>query len=349
MTEVLDERSRRILHAVIQSYIQKPEPVGSRFVTKKYSLGFSPATIRNIMADLEDLGLLSQPHTSAGRVPTDRGYRYYVNNLLGTETPREAEDVAAEFVRTFTRKLEGIKNDLSLMFSEVTDTLSSLSNYIGIALPPRAEQTRFTRIDLIKYKSESVVAILVTEERLVKSRIFGVDPRLSQDDLNRIADYLNAEFSGRTIDEIRQALTDRMQHEKVLWDNLISRAIGICEKALSFAESDIFVSGLYEAMALPDFADISRIRGLSRAIKDKHTMLRLLDRISQSEGVQVVIGEENSLSDLRQLSIVASSYSEAGRPMGVIALVGPTRMDYSMAISMVDTVARCISRTFESP
>lgn len=349
MSEVLDERSKRILHAVIQSYIQKPEPVGSRFVTKKYSFGFSPATIRNVMADLEELGLLSQPHTSAGRVPTDRGYRYYVNNLLVTETPRESDEVAAEFARTFTRKLEGVKNDLSMVFSEVTDTLSSLSNYIGIALPPKTEQARVARIDLIKYRADRVVAILVTEERLVKSRIFDVDPRLSQDDLQRIADYLNAEFSGKTIDEIRQALTERVQHEKVLWDTLISRAISICEKALCFAESDIFVSGLYEAMALPDFADISRIRSLSRAIKDKHAMLTLLDHISRAEGVQVVIGEENSVSDLKQLSIVASSYSEAGRPMGVIALIGPTRMNYSMAISMVDTVARCITRTFESP
>lgn len=299
------------------------------------------------MADLEDLGFLSQPHTSAGRVPTDKGYRYYVNSLLVTAQPGQGEDFPADFIGNLTKRLEHMRNDLSVMLSEVTETLSSLSSYVGIALPPNTEQTRFNRIDLIKYKADTVVAILLTEERVIKNRIFDVDPSLTQDDLNRVADYLNAEFSGYMIDEIRQALTERMTYEKALWDNLISRAIRICEKALAFAENDIFISGLYEAMALPDFSDISRIRGLSRAIRDKHLILNLLDRLSRCEGIQVVIGGENPLSDLKQLSIVASSYREGGRPMGVIALLGPTRMNYSMAISMVDAVARCVSKTFE--
>jgi heat-inducible transcriptional repressor len=139
---MLDDRSRQVLNAVVRSYIDRPDPVGSRFVTRKYSFGFSPATIRNIMSDLEEMGFLSQPHTSAGRVPTDKGYRYYVNSLPGTDKQENIAGVTPEFVERFSRRLDEIRNDMSAMLSEVTDTLSSLSNYVGVVLPPNLQQDR---------------------------------------------------------------------------------------------------------------------------------------------------------------------------------------------------------------
>ncbi len=344
--EILDERSRQVLFAVIESYIHKPEPVGSRFVTKKYPIGFSPATIRNIMADLEDLGLLAQPHTSAGRVPTDRGYRYYVDALLkpAAGMPHDPYDA---ILRNFAGRLDAIKNDLAVMFYDVTDVLSSMSSYVGVALPPKPEKTTFTHIDLMKYHDGHVVAILLTDEGLIRNKVIKVDPELSQEDLNRIADYLNSEYRGRTIDEMTEMLLNLMQDEKALWDQMISRAIDVCKQTFNFNEGDIYVSGLYDAMDLPDFSDISKIKELSRAIRDKHMILRLLDAFSGIEGVQVLIGAENASSELRNLSIVAASYREGSRPMGVIALIGPTRMDYPKAIFMVDTVARHISLAFD--
>jgi len=345
--EMLDERSQQILNAVIQSYINKPEPVGSRFVTKKYSFGFSSATIRNVMADLEDLGFLSQPHTSAGRVPTDKGYRFYVDALLYAEKTVDDSDAQTEFIKQFTTKLVNLRNDVSVMFSEITSTLSSLSNYVGVALPPKAENTTFNRIDLLRYKGDNVVAILLTEEGVIKNRIFNVDPKLTQYDLNRISDYLNTEYSGHTLDEVKGILLNRMKFEKILWDDLISRAIRICEQAISFSEDNIIVSGLYDVMNLPDFSDLARIKDLSRAIKEKHMILKLLDELSSTRGIQVVIGAENPINELKKLSIVASSYKEGDRPMGVIALIGPTWMNYSKAIYMVEAVAKCISSTFK--
>lgn len=363
--DMLDERTRQILFAVVESYINKPEPVGSRFVTKRYSFGFSPATIRNIMADLEETGFLSQPHTSAGRVPTDKGYRLYVNSVFDKGVGRplisgygEDKDLVVgldnalgeflcQFARNFARKLERMKNDMNRMFFEVTNTLSSMSNYISIAMPPKTEHTTLNRIDLIKYKEDRAVAILLTDEGVVRNKILKVDSKLTQEDLNRIADYLNSEYSGCTIEEIKGVLFKRIKQEKMVWDDLISKAIKIYEQAISFAGEDIFISGLYDVMNLPDFSDISRLKEIAGAIKDKHLILRFLDELLNAEGVQVLIGSENIDRQLKNLSIVASTYKEGGRPIGVIALIGPTRMHYSKAIYMVDTIAKCISKTFD--
>lgn len=345
--EPLDDRSMRVLRAVVQSYIGNPEPVGSRFVTKKYPIGFSSATIRNIMADLEELGFLRQPHTSAGRIPTDKGYRFYVDFLRNERGVRPYE-IPSGFVKQFARRLEEVKSDITMMFSEVTQTLSTVSNYIGVALPPKPEKTTFNRIDLVRYREDSVVALLVTDEGVIKNKILRVGDAISQHDLSRIADYLNTEYSGKTLDEMRTLIMERMRAEKHVCDTLISKAISICEQAISFAHDDLFVSGFYDAMDLPDFSDVVKIKALSKAIRDKHLILRLLHEISNAEGVHVLIGDENPVAELRKLSVVASTYKEGKRPMGVIALIGPTRMNYSMAISMVDAIAKCVSRTFES-
>lgn len=354
----MDERAKHVLFAVVESYINKPEPVGSRFVTKKYPIGFSPATIRNIMADLEEMGFLGQPHTSAGRIPTDKGYRFYVNCLYEKkirplpakqdteQSVYNGEDIC-EFISSFSKKLKRVKNDINTMFLEVTNTLSMMSNYVGIALLPKPENTTFNRIDLIKYKGDNIVAILVTDEGVIRNRILKVDSKLTQHDLNRISDYLNSEYSGLKLDEIRGILINRMKQEKVLWDRLISKAIKICEEAISFTGDNLFISGLHDVINLPDFSDISKIKEMARAIKDKHLILKLLDELSKSEGVQVLIGSENQFEELKNMSIVASPYKERNRPMGVIALIGPTRMNYSKAIYMVDSIAKCISKIFE--
>jgi heat-inducible transcriptional repressor len=345
--DILDDRSRRVLDAVVCSYIDRPDPVGSRFVTRKYSFGFSPATIRNIMSDLEEMGFLRQPHTSAGRVPTDKGYRFYVDSLAGKSEAGRVPEVTPEFVERFSRRLDAFKNDIYARCSEVTTTLSTLSNYVSIVLPPKAGNTTFNRIDLIKYRGDQIVALLITDEGIIRNKVLQSDPMITQDDLNRLADFLNAEFSGHTLDEISQQLLIRLKLEKSQWDKLVSKAISIYEQAMSASQEDIFVSGMYDVMNLPDFSDMSRIRELSKAIKEKHEIIKLLAELSKVDGVQVVIGNENPIDELKGLSVVTSVYKEGDRPMGIIALIGPTRMDYSKTIVMVDTIAKCVSRTFD--
>jgi len=341
--EDLSERTKKILYAIVQSYINYPDPVGSRVVTRRYSLGLSPATIRNIMADLEEMGFLIQPHTSAGRVPTDLGYRFYVNSLA-------AEDVNhsnMEILQDLYRKLEALRNNLDMLLGETTKSLSLLSHYLGVAMSPTSDLTKLKKIDLLKYTTGRIAAVLFTDEGAIKNRVLSIDQELSQKDLNRIANYLNSEFSGYSLDEIRMKLLREMSKEKVRCDTLLSRAMQICQDALSFPYGDLFVSGLSEVLDLPDFNDLRKIRELSRAIEDKHMLIKLLDKLSESEGVQVIIGSENAMDEMKRFSIVASACRQGDRPIGVVGIIGPTRMNYAKAIYIVENTVKFITDVLE--
>jgi heat-inducible transcriptional repressor len=335
---MLDERTKRVLFAVIQCSINSPGPVGSRVVTKRYSFDLSPATIRNIMSDLEDLGFLRQPHTSAGRVPTEAGYRFYVDALQ-----TEMKEVSSDLLMQLSGKLEALKRDVYSFLDEASKMLSTMSHYIGIAMSPSNSSARLSKIELIKYRGNQLAVILFTDEGIVRNKLITVDPSVQERNLQRIADCINSEFRGWTIEEIRQTIAQELTREKVLCDTLITEAMKICRDAFSSAAEDIFISGIAEMLALPDFCDIDRIKGLLKTIEDKHTIIRLLDGISASEGTQVFIGSENPLDELKQFSLVASTYRDRGRPLGAIGIIGPTRMNYVQAISVVETTAHYIT------
>ncbi|NCO82834.1 MAG: heat-inducible transcription repressor HrcA [Nitrospirae bacterium CG_4_10_14_3_um_filter_44_29] len=342
---MLDERDREVLCAIVQSYINNPDPVGSRFITKKYAFCLSPATIRNIMSDLEDMGFLRQPHTSAGRVPTDKGYRFYVDCLSSHAHQYENK----VFLNEITRELKSIKNDVDILLSETIKRLSNFSHYLGVALSPMAGSAAFNRIELLKHGSSHVVTVLFTDEGLVKNKVVDVDFDLPQRDLNRIASYLNSEFYGCTLNEIRSRIVEEMSEEKILCDTLISRSIKICREALSSPYGDIFISGFSEVLGLPDFSDVEKIKEISKAIEDKHLIIKLLDKLSESnkDEVQVIIGSENSLAGMKGFSLVAATYKEGSRRVGSVGVIGPTRMDYSKTMAMIDIAARFITKTLE--
>ncbi len=332
---MLDERSKQILCAVIQCYINEPGPVGSRVVTKKYSFGLSPATIRNIMSDLEEMGFLQQPHTSAGRVPTDSGYRFYVDTLTA-ERRHSNKDLTSELYK----KLEMLRKDINSLLDDASRMLSSLSHYIGVTMSPNADLTTLTKIELIKYRGDQLAVILFTDEGIIRNKIVSIDPEISQKDLNRIAEYINSEFAGYTLDEIRRSVLKEMTKDKVICDRLISEALKICRDVFSISPGNIYVYGLSEVLDLPDFCDINRIRELLKTIEDKHIIVKLLDNISGSEGTRVFIGSENALDEMKKFSLVVSTYREGSKPMGVIGIIGPTRMNYLKAISIVDMTAK---------
>ncbi|MCX8030922.1 MAG: heat-inducible transcriptional repressor HrcA [Thermodesulfovibrionales bacterium] len=346
--EVLDERSKKVLYSIVESYIRNPEPVGSRYVTRRYALGFSSATIRNIMADLEEIGFLSQPHTSAGRIPTDKGYRFYVDYILELQDLTYDEELE-QFFNKLNNRIEQIRQEFNIntIFTETTDAISAFTNYIGVITPPRPQSTTFKRLELIRFKADKVVAILLTNEGVIKNKIIKISPDYTQEDLNKISDYLNREFEGVTLDKIKTILNEKILNEKDQYNSLIVKTIKIYEEALSLLTQDIFISGLYDAINLPDFADISKIKELSNAIREKHLLIRLLNEFADHEGVQVIIGNENPIDELKGLSIVASTYKDKDRNMGVIAVLGPRRMDYSRTIYMIDNVAKLLSKTFD--
>ncbi|MBI4685566.1 MAG: heat-inducible transcription repressor HrcA [Nitrospirae bacterium] len=339
---MLEERDKKVLCAIVQSYINRPDPVGSGFITKSYSFSLSPATIRNIMADLVEMGFLRQPHTSAGRVPTDKGYRLYVDSLCSGES----EPDNRKFVHDLAGELESIKNDIDLLFEETTKRLSSFSHYLSAVLSPNAGVATFNKIKLLKHSGNQIVTLLFTDEGLVKNRTIDLGSEISQRDLNRIALYLNSEFYGFNLDEIRLRIMREMAEEKIVCDRLISRALRICKEAVAFPYDNIFISGFSEVLRLPEFSDVERIKDISRAIEDKHLIVKLLDSLLESgnTSVQVLIGSENSVSEMKQFSMVAAIYKKGDKPVGSVGIIGPTRMDYSKAICMVDLTALFLSR-----
>ena len=336
---MLDERSKKILQAVIQCYINTPGPVGSRVVSKKFHFGFSPATIRNIMSDLEEMGYLSQPHTSAGRVPTDSGYRFYVDSLSA-----EKKQINNALTAELNKKFELLKKDINSFLDDASKMLSELSHYIGITMSPNTSMTTLSKIELLKYRDDQLAVILFTDEGIIKNKVVPVDPEISQKELNIIAEYINSRFKGQSLDEIKRLILKEMTRERVLCDSLISEAIRICRTAFSSAPGNIYISGLSEVLRLPEFCDINRIRELLQTLEAKHIIVNLLDNIADSEGTQVIIGAENLLDEMKPFSLVAATYKEGNRPIGTVAIIGPKRMNYQEAISIVDSTARFITK-----
>lgn len=334
--ETLDERIYKVLWAVVDSYISNPDPVGSRYITKKYGFNLSPATIRNIMADLEEMGYLRQPHTSAGRIPTDKGYRFYVESLMSGA-------IDHGLFEEMKQRLENIRDDINELLDETAKTISEATHYLGIALPPKPDRTVFQRINLYKYKENRVVIVLITEEGIIKNRIIEFGPDITDRDLKRISDYLNSRFSGYSIDEIRKTILREVDSDRVICDKLISRAMKICEEVLYSGQETVFISGLSGVLELPDFSDLKRIRAIMKTIEDKHRIIKLLDMLTDNDGVKVVIGSENPVTEMTNLSVVASTYREGDRQVGAVGIIGPTRMDYLRAITIVDATARYIS------
>ncbi len=338
---MLDGRSKQILEAVIQLYISSPGPVGSRAITKKFPIGLSPATIRNIMSDLEDMGFLRQPHTSAGRVPTDSGYRYYVDTLT-----TEKSEIDAELSSELIRKLEIIRTDVNSFLDNASRMLSELSHYIGISVTPNTHHATLSRIELIPYRKNQIAVMLITDEAVIRNRIISAEHEISREDLNRLSGYINERYAGHTLEEIRKTVVAEIANDHILCDSLISEAMAICKNVFSVSDSDVFISGLSEVLTLPDFCDIERIRRLLKTIEDKHVILSLLEKISSTDGPQVFIGSENPLDEFKQFSFVAAPYCEGTRPIGAIAIIGPTRMNYSQAITLVDITAKFITEIF---
>lgn len=340
----LDERTKRVLWAVVESYIEKPEPVGSRYIMKKYGFDVCSATIRNIMSDLEDEGFLYQPHTSAGRVPTDRAYRFYVDYIFQEVLKSQSEQIK-KYIENITRKLRKLRNNMDSLFHETTKSLSHATQYLGLALLPETDKTSLHRVDFIKFKDDLVIAVVINDKGIVKNKIIKAYPEITQNDLNKLADFVNINYQGKAFDEIREDLFRRLKKEKLFWDNLINKVMKMCHQALYFTREDIYISGLYNIMHLPDFSDIEKLREVAKTIQDRHLLIKLFENISEEEEVKIIIGDENPFEEFRSLSIIASPYREKDKSLGVIALVGPKRMDYQKAIMLVNAFAKSLTET----
>ena len=336
----LPERDRRILGVVVQAYIDQGEPVSSLWLAGQ-GFGVSSATLRNVMARLEEQGYVRQPHTSAVRVPTDRGYRAYVDQLLAERrSARPAPQVEARL------RMAGTVDDL---LSHVSQEVSRASHHVGFAIAPAADTTRLEHLEFVPLDAGKILVVLVAAGGQISHKVIEPSERYAPVELQQAANYLNSEFRGRSIDEVRQAVLERLREARNLYDALMQRALLLASSTFEgmAASPTVFIQGtslLLDDVGIEDpEATLQALRTLLQMIDEKARLVQLLDEYLAGTGITVVIGSEHHEPDLRSFSVVASTYND-GRGTGAVGVIGPTRMRYSRAINAVDSLTRAISR-----
>lgn len=334
----LSPRSRQILEAIIEDYIATAEPVGSSAVARRHSLTLSPATVRNVMSNLEELGLLTSPHTSAGRIPTEKAYRFYVDSLIALR------QITREEKKQIIRRCRQAGGGVSEILKETSRTLSSLSNYMGLVVAPSFVADVFRHIEFLSLGPHRVLAILVSSNGTVQNRLVETEENISQEDLVRMGNYLNELMQGLTISLARQRILEEMQDEKVQFDKLMSQALKISKQAVDMNQDEIFVEGQSRIFDQPEFSTGRRMQDIFRAFEQKGILLQLLSSCMAAEGVQIYIGSETPVSQSAGVSLITSRFITSSNTVGLIGVIGPTRMGYSSVIPIVDYTAKLVSR-----
>lgn len=333
----VSERAQHFLKALIERYIRDGQPVGSRTLSKDTGLELSPASVRNVMADLEDLGLISSPHTSAGRVPTVSGYRLFIDSLIKVERLAEQE------VEDLRQRLDYL-GDASALIASASQLLSGVTRLAGVVMMPRHERSAFRQIEFLPLSGNRVLAILVTSEGEVHNRIINTDQHYSPAQLEQAANYLNEMFIGRNIHEVRERLLKDLKSTHEHMDQIMIRAMAMAQQVVEAAEDtdDCFIAGQTNLMEFSELASMERLRQLFEAFTEKNQILHLLDRCIQADGVQIFVGEESGYQLLDDCSLVTAPYHIEDQVIGVLGVIGPTRMDYERVISIVDVTARLL-------
>ena len=339
------DRSKRVLAALVREYIASGEPVASSLLVAAAGLGVSSATVRSILARLEDEGYVQQPHTSAGRIPTDRGYRFYVDLLLDTKRPSRM----AQTVEAMLRK-EHAAGLLDSLLPQVSHMVSQASGHIGFALRPAHESAVFERVEFIPLGGARVLVVIVAHGGHVIQKVIDVTERLSADDLRQSANYLNAEFSGLPLHRAREAVLERLAQERTLYDALVARTMLLASS--TFADlpetRTIYVDGAASMLEETHGLTMSTLQTLVQLIEEKQRLVNLLNEYIDGPGMTVVIGAEHQDPNLRSFSLIASTYGSDGS-RGTVGVIGPTRMRYPRAIDVVDGAAQAVSRMLRDP
>ena len=336
----LPERDRRILGVLVQAYIDAGEPVSSLWLANR-GFGVSSATLRNVLARLEESGFVRQPHTSAGRVPTDRGYRAYVDQLMSERrASRPAPRVEARL------RQAGTVDDL---LSHVSQELSRAAHHVGFAISPAADTARLEHLEFVPLDSERILVVVVSDGGQISHKVITPARQYEPVELQQAANFLNTEFRGRSLADIRQMVLERVREERTLYDALVERALLLASSTFDNVDAApvVFIQGtsfLIEDSGGGDPEEtLQTLRTLLRMIEEKTRLVQLLDEYIGGAGLTVVIGSEHAAPDLRSFSIVAASYND-GRRSGAVGVIGPTRMRYSRAIDAVDSLTRAMNR-----
>jgi len=336
--EILSKRNKNILTSLINEYILTAEPVGSRKIAKKYNINLSSATIRNVMSDLEEMGLLHQPHTSAGRVPTERALRFYVNSILKV---RSLNPVEKKRIRMRYKFSELEASDIIKQTSEV---LSTLSHHMSLVSAPKLIGTILKHIEFIKISGNRILVIFVSQSGFVQNRIIEECEDVSQGELDKYTNYLNEILVGLSLEEVKAKIEEEMKKEKIIYDQLLSKALQLSRKALGKeTETELYVEGQVNLLEFPEFAEVEKMKTFFHTLEEKSLLLRLLDKTMEADGVQIFIGSETELIDIKECSIISSSYRHGKNVIGALGIIGPTRMDYLKLIPIVEYSAQLVT------
>ena len=347
--EIIDqtpnERAQYLLKVLIQRYIKDGVPVGSRTLSKDSGLDLSPATIRNVMSDLEEMGLVKAPHTSAGRIPTPLGYRLFVDTLIKYRPLKPVE------VRNLKHELSGSKDDPTSLVSSVSAMLSHVTRLAGVVTVPRGTQTVLRQIEFLGLSDNRVLAILVINDSEVQNRILHTERRYSESELQQAANFLNAHYAGKDLAQIRDRIVEDMEETRDSMNQAMIDIIAVAQNAMEGAahpRGEYVLAGETNLMEFAELSDVDKLRRLFEAFSRKRFMLDLLDRSISASGVQIFIGEESGYQLLDDCSIVTAPYTIDKDVVGVLGVIGPTRMAYDRVVPVVDITAKLLSRALNT-
>jgi len=332
----LDDREAAILNAIVYEYILTDKAVGSRSFVQKYSFSLSPATMRNIMFDLEKMDYLMQPHTSSGRIPTDKGYRYYVDSLLDNYNINYSQEMA------INEKLVEREMQLDKIFESVTKMLATVSNYAGVMLSPKPDFTVIKLIELIQIESNEVLMLAITRTGLILTRRVNLSVRVTQDELADYSSFLTGELCGYSLEEIKTNVFETLRGERIPGNREL--AIDIAQLALNESgDSSLNIDGIENLLRIPEMVEEQRLHSLLNIIEEKNILKNILEKQIEKEGITILIGEEIDNEKVSGCSLVTSAYKIGNKPVGAIGVIGPTRMDYEKVVPLVDYTGKAVS------
>jgi heat-inducible transcriptional repressor len=337
--EALSERAQLLLKALIESYIRDGQPVGSRTLSRDSGLSLSSATIRNVMADLEELGFVVSPHTSAGRIPTDKGYRLFVDSLL------KLKPLQSEEIDDIERRLRNDASNGRTLVHTVSQMLSSVTQMAGLVTLPNPHYVALSQIEFIGLSENRALAIMVMNNREVENRVVQLERAYSSEELRRAANYLNEAFAGRSLPEVRASLLKQLQETRQTMNQLMQDAIQMAQKVFETPggeQVEYVIAGETNLMGFAELSNVDRLRRLFEAFNEKHDMLRLLDSCLRAQGIQIFIGHESGYQILDDISVVTAPYMLDNQVVGVLGVIGPTRMAYERVIPIVDVTAKLL-------
>lgn len=340
----LTDRSLQLFKTLVEHFIEDGTPVGSRTLSKDSNLGLSPATIRNVMADLEDVGLLHSPHTSAGRVPTAKGYRLFVDNLLRVNDLNSAqvEKIAQELTQ---------EADYSILMQRTSAMLSDVTKLAGVVMLPRQNLLILQHIEFVALSANRVLVILVVNDREVQNRIINTDKTFSASELQQVSNYLNEQFAGKDLTQVRKSILEELDRMKQKVNDTMQSVIEMAQMAFDAdteKNDDLLFSGQTNLMDVAELGQVEQLKKLFETFNQKRDILHLLEQAIHADGMQIFIGEESGYDVLDNCSVVTSPYEADGQILGVLGVIGPTRMHYERVIPIVDITAKMLGAALNS-